>query len=371
MAKDYYAILGVGRDATKEDISKAFREKARQYHPDHNPGDPAAVERFKEVSEAFEILNHPDKRSNYDRFGSADEHVARGGTNVHIDPFDMFGDLFKDHFEQHGQHGRRTMKGADSYREVRISLQEAYFGCEKVLDIAPNNPCKKCEGTGAETWDSCSTCNGSGRINTQQGPFTVSITCSRCRGQGRTVQRNCKECNGSGLRPGHRRKQKLDIPAGIEPGINIVIKGEGERIANGVPGDLICQIVIDPHPFYEREGHNLYCVLPLTFAQSVLGHDVELPVFDRVCKIHVPAGTKSGQVLRAKGMGMSVLITSHRQGSTTGDLLIRVQVDPPKNPSAEYLDLVKKLEAMDDKQVYEALDKFKDQVKELYKQQEK
>ena len=359
MAKDYYKILGLERNASVEDIGKAYRELARKYHPDLNK-EPDAAEHFKEVSQAFEILNNPDKRREYDQFG---EVRGAGPTfsNMHIDPFNMFEDLFR----SHSHPGQYQTKGADVYKEVRITLAEAYHGCEKFLDLSNRSPCRHCEGTGAESWDACPACGGSGRINTQKGPFSVSITCGRCQGQGRFVKTKCTSCQGMGFVEGKVRKHKMDIPAGIESGMQIVIKGEGERIANGVPGDVACQIIIEPHVFYEREGSHLHCVVPITFAQSISGHDVELPVFGKVCKIHIPPQTKSGQVLRMKGIGMPVLINGYRQMSVVGDLLVRIQVESPKEPSPEFLKLIKKMAILDDKEAYEAIVTFKSQIEKL------
>ena len=356
---DYYATLGIERNASSDEINKAYRKVAMANHPDVNK-EPEAVKRFKEASEAFEVLNNPDKRREYDQFGT-----VRSGTgpNIHnIDPFSsMFGDIFGSHFRQTHQ----TARGADVFKEIKITLAEAYHGCEKTLDLSDDKPCYKCEGTGAASWDHCPSCRGSGRINTQNGPFAVSVTCSRCQGRGRFQKDKCESCSGSGKIVGKIRQHNVSIPAGIETGIQIVLNGEGERVANGVPGNVICQIVIEPHPFYEREGNNLYCVVPITFAQSVVGYGMELPVFEKTCKIHVPAGTKSGQVLRVKGVGMPTLMNNHRQPSIIGDLLVRVQVEVPKNPSAEYLDLIKKLSEADDKEVYEDIKKFASQIEEL------
>jgi molecular chaperone DnaJ len=361
MQKDYYELLGVDRTATEEEIGKAYRQRAVKLHPDVN-SDPQATEEFKRVAEAFEVLSDGRKRQEYDHFGTV------GGSKpsqygVHINPFDMFSDLFGDR--------RGPIKGADIYQELHISLREAYEGCQKVTYSIAHVSCKVCDGSGAKAWVSCYLCGGAGKINTQQGPFAISMTCTKCWGCGRLPQALCEECGGTGRVEDSRQEHTLKIPSGVETGVQLMIRGQGESTRQGIPGDLIYTIIIDPHTFYEREGHNLYCVVPITFAQSVKGHEMLLPlVSGEQCVVKVPSRTKSGQVLRLKGKGMPVAVASYRQKVLFGDLLIRVQVEVPEKPSQDYLALVEQLSSLDKKETYERIAKFETRIGDLPKAKE-
>jgi len=366
MTKDYYEILGVARNATEEEISKTYRELAIKLHPDVNP-DSEATERFKQVNEAYEVLSDSKKRQEYDHFGTIDGQSA-SSYGVHINPFDMFGEVFREHFNQQ----RGPLKGSDIHQEVRITLREAYEGCSKPVYAVSHLPCKVCSGSGVKSWNSCDLCGGAGRMQSQKGPFSITLTCTKCRGSGRLSQALCEECKGSGRLEGGRAKHMLDIPASIETGTHMLLRGQGEPSQGGIPGDLVCTIIVDPHPFYEREGHNLYCVVPITFAQSVKGHEVTFPLLSgEECVIKVPPRTRSGQVLRLKGKGMPVAVASYRQRVLFGDLLVRAQVEIPKNPSQDYLDVIEKLSSLDNEETYEQIAQFEFRIDALPKSEEK
>jgi len=353
MARDYYEILGVSKDAKLEDISAAYRRLARQHHPDTNPDDPQAAERFKELAAAYEVLSDPQKRSHYDNFGSAN---APQGFNVHVNPFDMFSELFGDFF------GHR--RGASQSFDVQVSttfitLEEAYLGCSKSVGYASSTLCKKCDGTGVASWNECDLCSGRGRIHRRQGTFNVTIGCTNCHGRGKLPAASCKDCDGTGNLTGAIKEYELTIPPGIERGISLVI---ADKIENG--GNLICPIDIKQHPLYERDGANLYCLVPITFAQAVQGYDIELPLLSGdVGMLRIPPGVRSGGILRMKGLGMP-LYAQHRSRAGYGDLLAKIQVEIPQNPSQEYQNLLNKLAALDDKEEYRRIEAFNARLKQ-------
>ena len=354
MAKDYYKILGVDKSATADEIALAYRKLAIRHHPDANSGNDEGAELFKEIAEAYEVLSDPHKRSQYDNFGSVGEGQ---GFDVHVNPFDMFSDLFGDFF------GRRdeSSRGIDVHVDtVTITLEEAYRGCNRKIEYAASAMCTKCEGTGIFSWEECKLCSGRGRIRRQQGTFSVSLNCTHCGGRGRKPVVSCEDCQGSGKVPQEIQEHLLEIPAGIERGISMVINGKGE---NG--GNLICPIDVAPHLLYERDGQNLYCLVPITFAQSVRGHEVKLPLLSGgTGTLKIPPGVRSGGVLRMKGLGMPIY--AHRRSSPGyGDLLAKVQVESPANPSQEYKELLDKLSALDDKEEYRRIDGFRARLSQL------
>ncbi len=361
MSKDYYGVLGVSKDASAEEIAQAYRKLAIRYHPDKNPDDPDSADKFKAVAEAFEVLGDSEKRAQYDRFGSS----SKRNFNVHVNPFDIFGDIFGDFFDSTVSRARR---GADVQVESpSLTLEEVYKGCKKVVRYSTQGPCNKCEGTGVFSWNPCDLCGGAGRLHRQQGAFSVHITCTRCRGKGKLPVVMCDDCSGSGAVALAEQEEILDIPPGIENGVSMVIPGRGKASAGGISGDLICVIRIQPHLLYERDGHNLYCLVPITYAQSVLGHQVELPLLDgSTCQLKIPAGVRSGGVLRVKGVGMPVLLRGNRRTQQHGDLLAKIQIEPPQKPSAEYVDLVKKVAALDDIEEYRRIEEFNARLSKLH-----
>ncbi len=342
--RDYYEILQVDREVSPEDLKRAYRKLAVKYHPDKNPGDPEAEDRFKELGEAYEVLMDADKRAAYDRYGHAAFSGGggmRGGTGAH-DPFDIFREVFGGAgggagaggiFEQFfGGAGMRSdsdgrQRGSDLRYDLQIRLEEAAAGCEKEIEINKLDSCNTCDGNGAEPGSKvvvCPTCNGRGQVITSRGFFQVSQTCPRCRGTGRVVEKPCRACDGDG-RVEARSRIKLKIPAGIEDGSRLRSTGNGEAgIRGGSHGDLYVVIHIKEHEVFHREEENLYCEIPISFATAALGGEVLVPTLEGKANLKIPAGTQNTTLFRLKGKGMPVLQSSHR-----GDLLTRVMVEVP------------------------------------------
>ncbi len=337
--RDYYEILGVPRDAGEAEIKKAYRQLALKHHPDRNPGDKQAEERFKEINEAYAVLSDPERRAQYDRFGRAD--IPPGG-------FDIagFGDLFDDLFEGFFGGGRprtrsRARRGDDLRYDLEISLEEAARGVETRLQIPRLEPCESCRGAGTEPGSRrvpCAMCRGRGQLRYQQGFLTVARTCPQCGGEG-ISQTPCRACAGQG-RIQQDRVLKVRIPPGVEEGSQLRLTGEGEGgIRGGPPGDLYVVVHIREHPFFTREGAHLYCTLPITFVQAALGGEVDVPTLEGTAKLQIPPGTQNGQVLRLKGRGMPSL-----HGRGRGDACYRVVVEVPTRLTARQRELLEEFE---------------------------
>ncbi len=343
--RDYYEILGLSRDAAAEDIKKAYRKMAVQYHPDKNPGDPEAEDRFKELGEAYEVLSNPEKRVLYDRFGHDAVSGAggmRAGGGFH-DPFEVFREVFGGMggggiFEQiFGSDPRRDpsgrTRGADLRYDLELELHDAMQGVEREIEILKPEHCDSCNGSGAAPGAAprtCSTCNGQGQVVTSRGFFQISQTCPRCRGAGRIVERPCQECRGEG-RVEKRSRVKLRIPAGIENGSRLRSAGNGESGLHGGPaGDLYVVIHIKDHELFERDGSDLYCEVPIAFTTAALGGELPVPTLDGRATVKIPPGTQGGTVFRLRGKGMPEL-----QGRGTGDLLVRTIVEVPTRLNSE------------------------------------
>jgi len=348
--RDYYEILGITRTASVEEIKRSYRKLAVKYHPDKNPGDHSAEERFKELGEAYDVLMDDQKRAAYDRFGHAafsqGTAGARGG-GFH-DPFDIFREVFGASggatgggggiFEQFFGGGVRTdregkQRGSDLRYDLQIRLEEAAFGCEKEIEVSKLEGCPVCSGSGAEAGSravTCPTCNGRGQVISSRGFFQVSQTCSRCRGTGQVVEKPCRKCGGEG-RFELPSRIKLKIPAGIEDGSRLRSSRNGEAgIRGGPPGDLYVVIHIKEHEIFEREGEILYCNVPVSFTTAALGGELEVPTLDGKAQVKIPAGTQSATVFKLRGRGMPVLNSSQR-----GDLLVRVAVEVPTRLNGE------------------------------------
>jgi molecular chaperone DnaJ len=334
---DYYEILGVSRTATQEEIKSAYRKAALKYHPDRNPGDREAEEKFKKASEAYSVLGDPEKRARYDRFGTAE--VGPGGgipwdSDVFSDFSDLLGGLFGfgDLFGG-GRSARGPQRGQDLRYDLRLTLEEAFSGKEETLTIPKEEPCPACRGTGSSSGQriTCSACRGRGTVAFRQGFFTVSRTCPQCRGEGEIVRDPCGECRGRGRRR-TQKTLKVRIPPGVDTGSRLRIAGEGDapERSSGPPGDLYLFIEVQEHPFYQRGGDDLYCLVPLTVPQAVLGTEVVLQTFEGEEKVAVPAGTQTGERFRIHGKGMPRLGRSGR-----GDLYVEVRVQVPRKLSRE------------------------------------
>ncbi len=355
MAKqDYYATLGVARDADAEDLKKAYRKLAMQFHPDRNPGNKDAEARFKEVSEAYEILKDDQKRSAYDRYGHAAFEQGNAGGPGGFD-FSASGDLggifdqmFGEFMGRRGG-GNRPRTGADIRQAAEIDLTDAFSGTKVNLRVPTRVACDACNGTGSEdktqAADTCQTCQGAGKVRAQQGFFLIERTCPTCGGQGRVIRNPCRICRGAGTVQRERNLQ-VAIPPGVEDGTRIRLQGEGEAGGAGAqPGDLYVHIAIRPHEFFQREGANILMRVPLRMPQAALGGDVEVPVVDGTkAKVKIPPGTQTGDQFRLRGKGFSVLRSAAR-----GDMFIQVAVETPQNLTARQRELLEMFEAESEK----------------------
>ena len=347
MAKrDYYEVLGCGRDAGQADLKKAYRRLAMKYHPDRNPDDKQAEASFKEAKEAYEILSNSDKRAAYDQFGHAGVEAgqAGGGFGGGADAFsDIFGDVFGDIFGNTGRRGRtQVFRGADLRYELALSLEQAVAGDSVNIDVPTKVECGRCRGAGAEPGtqrSSCGRCSGSGQVRVQQGFFSIQQTCPTCRGQGTIIASPCNECSGRG-RVRKVKTLSVRVPAGVDTGDRIRLAGEGEAGRNGGPsGDLYVDIAVDRHPIFAREGQNLSCDVPISFVDAVLGSSVEVPTLGGQVVLRIPPETQSGRVFRLRGKGVRSV-----RGTGIGDLFCKVQVETPVNLKEGQKDLLRQFD---------------------------
>jgi molecular chaperone DnaJ len=369
--RDYYEVLGLGRNATEDEIRKAYRKLAFQFHPDRN-ADAGAAERFKEVKEAYEVLSDGEKRSLYDRFG----HLAseRGFGNGNVGGFGGFGieDIFESFFgAAAGTAGRRSrvQRGADLRTDVTLTLEEAVFGCEKEISFPRHEQCARCTGRGVEPGSqpvACPRCNGTGEIRrTQQSIFGQMVNvsmCDRCRGEGSLIQDPCRECRGQGAVRVVKTLQ-VSIPAGIDDGSQIRLSNEGEPgPRGGPPGHLYLVIHVQPHRYFRRQGTDLLVELPINVAQAALGDEVEIESLDGTIPIKIPAGTQSGRVIRVRGRGVP-----HLRDQGRGDLQVRLKVMIPGDLTSEQRELFRRLAATFDGQTTPQENKgFFEKVKDAF-----
>jgi molecular chaperone DnaJ len=329
--RDYYEVLGISRNATDEDIRRAFRKLAFQYHPDRNHGD-GAEEKFKEVNEAYEVLSDTDKRATYDRFGhSGGEGIFGRG----FDGFDFgFGDIFDTFFGGATTTSRQApQRGAPLQCRLTITLEEAAFGCEREIEITRMEHCSECQGTGSKPGtqpERCPNCDGAGQVRRVQasifGRFTNIATCPRCHGEGRIITEPCPQCRGTG-REKRKRQINVKIPAGVDSGNQIRVRGEGDAgTRGGSPGDLFVEVLVERHEYFTRDGDNVIYSLPLNFAQAALGTEVNVPTLDGDHKLKIPAGCQTGTVFRIKNRGIQHLSRGGR-----GDELVTVSVATPES----------------------------------------
>ena len=341
--RDYYEVLGLGRNASEEEVKRAYRKLAVQFHPDKNPDDPHAEEKFKELGEAYDVLMDPNKRAAYDRFGHA--AFAQGGAGFgggFHDPFDIFrevfgqggfgGGIFETFFGGDAQAEDRQ-HGSDLRYDMQIKLEEAAFGAEKEIEIEKLDTCDKCHGSGAEPGSrtvSCPACGGRGQVISSRGFFHISQTCPRCRGAGEIIEKPCHQCHGEG-RVEKLSRVKLKIPAGIREGSRLRSSRNGEAgIRGGPPGDLYVVIHIKEHKLFQRDGDNLYCEVPIPFSLAALGGEVDVPTLEGKSHLKVPPGTQSGQMFKLRGKGIANI-----NGRDRGDLLTRLIVEVPSRLNAE------------------------------------
>jgi molecular chaperone DnaJ len=329
--RDYYEVLGLTRGCSPEDVKAAYRKLAMEFHPDRNPGDNGCEHKFKEVSQAYDVLKDDQKRAAYDRFGHA-AFEGPGGRGAA--PFDFaasFTDVFDDLFGEFmgGKRGRRQNRGGDLRYNMEITLEEAFRGRSAQIRVPTAVACEHCEGTGAAPGskpETCPTCAGHGKVRAQQGFFTIERTCPNCRGAGRIVRNPCKTCAGVG-RVKKEKTLSLDIPPGVEEGTRIRLSGEGQAGVNGgPPGDLYVFLSVKPHSIFQRDGNNLHCRVPVGFVTAALGDTIEVPALDgSSVRVQIPEGTQSGKQIRIRNKGMPVL----KGGSAVGDFYVEVQVETP------------------------------------------
>ena len=338
--RDYYEVLGVERNVSEEEVKRAYRKLAVKFHPDKNPEDPHAEDKFKEIGEAYDVLMDPDKRAAYDRLGHAafTQGAARGGFH---DPFDIFrevfagagGGIFETFFGGVGGRGEDRQRGSDLRYDMQIKLEEAAFGVEKEIEIQKLDTCDKCQGSGAEPGSrtiNCPACGGRGQVISSRGFFQVSQTCPRCRGAGQIIEKPCRQCQGEG-RLEKMSRIMLKIPAGIADGSRLRSSRNGEAGTRGGPhGDLYVVIHIKEHKIFQREDDNLYCEVPIPFSSAALGGEVDVPTLEGKAHLKVPAGTQSGQIFKLRGKGIVNV-----NGRERGDLLARLIVEVPTRLNAE------------------------------------
>jgi len=365
--RDYYEVLGVARSASDGEIASAYRRLAIKYHPDKNPGDQEAIERFKEAAEAFEVLNDPDKRSRYDRFGHAGVNGGSRGHHFHDveDIFSAFGDIFGDLF---GGGRNRPRKGRDVRCDVTLTLHEAAQGVAKTVEFQRHELCDGCQGSGAAKGsrrEICSYCRGQGRVIQAAGIVRMQTTCPKCHGAGSTVKNPCTSCRGTGQKL-KKVVTEVEIPAGVDDEMRVRITGQGEPSPNGgPPGDCYCFISVLAHPLFERDGQHLVCRVPITYSQAALGTTLEVPTLEGRGELEVPAGTQSGAVFRLGGKGMP---DPRRRG--LGDLLVQVVIEVPKKLSKEEDTLLRELAELEHRHVAPERKGFFEKLKEYFTAEE-
>ena len=358
--RDYYEVLGVGRDADDAAIKKAYRALAKKYHPDMNPGDADAEKKFKEASEAYAVLSDPDKRRQYDQFGHAAFEGGAGGAGGFggfdfngADFSDIFGDIFGDLFGGGGRRGGRAnngpMKGSNIRKSIRITFEEAVFGCEKELDLVLKDPCSTCNGTGAKPGTSpetCPKCGGKGQVVYTSQSFFGTVqnvqTCPNCGGSGKVIKEKCTSCSGTGF-TSSRKKIQVSIPAGIDNGQSVRIREKGEPGANGGPrGDLLVEVNVSRHPIFQRQDMHIFSTVPSSFAQAALGGDVRVPTVDGDVIYTVKPGTQTDTKVRLKGKG----VPSLRNAQVRGDHYVTLVIQTPEKLSAEAKEALRKFDLL-------------------------
>jgi molecular chaperone DnaJ len=378
MAKrDYYEVLGVERNASEEEIKKAYRKMAVKYHPDKNPGDKAAEEKFKELGEAYEALSNPQQRAAYDQYGHAafDPRARAGGSRgggFH-DPFEIFrevfgggtGSIFDELFGGERRDPTGPQRGADLRYDMEITFEEAVLGCEKEIPVTKLEACESCRGSGAEpgsTAKTCSACGGRGQVISSRGIFSIAQTCPRCDGAGRVIEKPCHACHGAGRRE-RATKIKIKIPPGVDTGARLRSAGNGEGgIRGGPAGNLYVILHVRPHEIFQRDGDDLICEVPISFVQAALGAEIEVPTMTGKASIRIPPGTQTATVFRLKGKGVKNV-----QGYEVGDLHVRVHVEVPSHLNTVQRAKLQEFAGLCDESVNPQSTSFFERAKELFR----
>ncbi|MBF0286919.1 MAG: molecular chaperone DnaJ [SAR324 cluster bacterium] len=373
MAKrDYYEVLGVSNSVSDDDLKKAYRKIALKYHPDRNPGDQSAEEKFKEATEAYEVLSDSGKRSRYDRFGHAGvgqgsdgmgDFSGFGGSGLG----DVFNDIFGEFFgaSNGGRSSRtRAFRGSDLQYNLEISFEEAAFGHTTEIDVPRMETCGQCGGLGARSSkdvEVCSVCQGTGQQRVQQGFFSVATTCARCRGEGKVIRNPCPTCHGS-TRIKKTKKIRVNIPAGVDNDSRIKLSGEGEQGMNGGPaGDLYIALRIQSHPIFERVDNDLYCEVPISFTHAALGTELDVPTLEGTARLKIPAGSQTHRVFRLRNKGIA-----HLRGNRRGDLHVRIIVETPSHLTSRQKELLEEFESLTKEGSHPLHNKFMDKIKGLF-----
>jgi len=343
--RDYYEVLGASRDASDDDLKKAFRRLAMKYHPDRNSGDSEESEvKFKEAKEAYEVLSDPNKRAAYDQYGHAGVDPSMGGGRPGgAGGFeDIFGDVFGDIFGGRRGGGQRAYRGSDLQYNLELTLEQAVFGTEVKIHVPTMVSCTTCDGSGAKKGTSpttCTTCGGAGQVRMQQGFFAVQQTCPQCHGRGQMISDPCPDCHGQG-RKQEQKTLNVKVPAGVDTGDRIRLSGEGEAGQQGGPaGDLYVQMHVKPHDIFTRDDSDLLCEMPISIGTAALGGEIEVPTLNGKLRLKIPAETQSGKLFRMRGKGVKSV-----RGGATGDLLCRVHVETPVKLTSKQKDLLKQLD---------------------------
>lgn len=376
--KDYYEVLGVDKSADADALKKAYRKLAKKYHPDMNPDDKAAEEKFKEVNEAYEVLSDPEKKKLYDQYGhdGLDPNFGAGGFGggfggMDFDMGDIFSSFFGGGFGGGGGSSRRRgpQRGSDIGARVMISFEEAAFGCKKEVSYTRVDKCPDCDGSGAKNGshpETCSQCGGSGQMRVQQrtplGYMQTTRTCDKCQGKGTVIKDPCSKCGGTGTQR-KNKKVEVTIPAGIDNMQRVALRGQGNVGQNGGPaGDLIVEVGIRPHPVFERDGYNIYCEVPVSFAEAALGAEIKVPTLEGDYNYKLPEGTQTGTTVTLRGKGIQYL-----NAKTKGDLLFTVVIEVPKNLSEAQKKLLREFDQSCDDRNMSAKATFKEKLKNIFK----
>ena len=373
--RDYYEVMGVPKNASEEEIKKAYRKLAKQYHPDLHPGDKAAEAKFKEINEAYEVLSDKEKKARYDQFGHAGVDPNFGGAPG-ASPFDAdfdLGDIFNSFFGGFGGTSRQAnpnapRRGSDAEAVLNISFEEAAKGCQKTISYDKVEPCHVCGGSGAEHGTqakTCPQCHGTGQVRiSQRTPFGMvqtARTCDHCHGTGKVIEKPCHECGGSG-RVRRQKTIEITVPAGIDDNQVLNVSGQGSAGVNGGPsGDLHVYINVRPHPIFERRGNDVWCEMPITFTQASLGADVTVPTLDGAVSYHVHEGTQPGDVFKLRGKGIPSI-----GGRARGDQYVQMTIEVPKNLSQRQRDILQDFESSADDKNYQKRKNFFDKIKNLF-----